>query len=74
MFLFSGCLVLHTVGAKETTVKQTSTDVVLSVVFISLLCVGIPEGQEIFLFSVPLFRSYGAHPASCTRHRRNFPG
>jgi hypothetical protein len=34
-------LVLYTVCEKETTVKQTSTDVVLSVVCIYLLCIGI---------------------------------
>ena len=34
----------------------------------------IPLGQEVFLFSIPLFRCYGAHPASCIRHRRALPG
>ena len=32
------------------------------------------QGQEIFLFSVTLFRSYGAHPASCMRKMRAFLG
>jgi len=42
-FPFSGYLVLYAVGEKETTVRQTSTDVVLSVVCIFLLFIGIPE-------------------------------
>ena len=42
-FRFSWYLVLYVVGEKETTVKPTSTDVVFSMVYISLLCVGIPE-------------------------------
>jgi len=34
---------LFAVGEKETTVKQTYTDVVLIAVCISILCIGIPE-------------------------------
>jgi len=36
-------LVLYAVGDKETTVKQTSMDVVVLAVCICVLCVGIPE-------------------------------
>jgi hypothetical protein len=34
---------VYAVGKKETSVKQTSTEVVLLVVCIFALCVGIPE-------------------------------
>jgi len=34
---------LYAVDEKETTAKQTSTDFVLLVVSISVLCIGIPE-------------------------------
>jgi len=42
-FPFFGYLMLHAVGEKETTFEQTSTDVVLLVVCISILCIGIHE-------------------------------
>jgi len=42
-FGFSGYLVLYAVGEKKWTVKQTSMEVVLSLVWISLLFIGIPE-------------------------------
>ena len=43
LFSFYGYLVLYEVGKKETTVKQISTDVVLSVVCISIFCILIPD-------------------------------
>jgi len=38
VYLFS-----YAIGERETTVKQTSTDVVLLAVCISVMCVGITE-------------------------------
>jgi len=43
LLLFRVYLFSYAIGEKETTVKQTSTDVVLLAVCISVPCVGITE-------------------------------